>query len=451
MELKPDHTETSYETFGNNANYDSIINNDISGGYFGVMFCGISYSSWCYNNVIKGNNFHSQYYYSIFGYYERGLTIQRNTINIGSRMNSAYGVEDYYCVRSWIDANIITPGEYGIYMNYENEYSSGDSTVLINNIISNFYNSTYQIGIDGYLYNYNLRVLHNSIWVNGSTNSNYNYAAMFFYYPYNLIIRNNILTATGGIMLISLYYYTLGTPAIIEGNIYYYPNRAYPMFFNYGYYYNALADWRGSSYGLTSPHDVTCVDNVNPNFVSSTDLHLSTSFPPLKVIPQWVLWDVDGDTRCKFETAIGADEPAYKNGKRPVAGFYSDDTLCLSTPITFTNYASPTDREAQSWYLNRVFQTHNLNYTNSFPTVGLDTIMLISENCYGKDTFTKVVSVNSPLIAPHADFITLKNTAEVMDYITLNDLSTGCPSGWQWDIYPDTVYDPAQAGHGAHV
>ena len=216
------------------------------------------------------------------------------------------------------------------------------------------------------------------------------------------------------------------------------------MFFNYSTYYNALADWRGSSLGLTSPHDVTCVDNVNPNFISSTNLHLNNNFPPLKVIPQWVLWDVDGDTRCKFETAIGADEPAYKNGKRPVAGFYSDDTLCLSTPITFTNYASPTDREAQSWYLNRVFQTHNLNYTNSFPTVGLDTIMLISENCYGKDTFTKVVSVNSPLIAPHADFITLKNTAEVMDYITLNDLSTGCPSGWQWDIYPDTVYDPAQ-------
>ena len=434
-------SEGSYNTTGNNANKTIIENNEITGGYFGIILFGAGSSACCVDNIVRNNVFTGQYYYGFYTEYERGLIIKGNNIDIGSRNNSAYAFYGYFNMKSYFDANKIRPGQYGLYLYYENYYSTGDSSVITNNIISNFYNPTYQAGIISMYYGYNLKMYHNTIWVNGTQTNNYSYAAIVLQYSYgDNRILNNILISTGGTLLMTIYNYS-GTGVLTNANDYYYPNATTYMFNAYGsYYYTDLNAWKGATQGLATPHDTKSFDQINPNFTSTTDLHLNPFYPPLKTDPTFVMTDVDGAPRCRFDVCVGADESSYI-GAKPGAGFFIDDTVCYGTPQLFINYASANEKKSHYWYLNRVFQTKNLNFGYTFNTVGKDTIMLISENCYGRDTFKKVITVDSPSVKPVADFITMTNSAQILEYVTLYDLSAGCPSQWSWTIKPAEVYD----------
>jgi nitrous oxidase accessory protein NosD len=130
--------ESSTGGTGNNANYNLIKNCEIIGGYYGICFYGASTSAPCIGNEFIGNTFTGQYYNAAYLYYQREVVIQYNDIDIGLRYNTAYGIMSYYGQKSKIDGNIIKPGYYGMYLYYENYYSSSDSTMITNNIIYDF-------------------------------------------------------------------------------------------------------------------------------------------------------------------------------------------------------------------------------------------------------------------------------------------------------------------------
>ncbi|MEA3494948.1 MAG: hypothetical protein U9R42_02820, partial [Bacteroidota bacterium] len=221
---------SSSGTYGNNANFNLIKNNNITGGYCGINFRGISTSTSAVGNQYIGNTFTGQYYYAIYNYYQSADVIQYNNIDIGSRYSSAYAIYRYYSHGAIIDGNIINSGRYGIYTYRENYayYYGSDSTMITNNMMYDFYNSSYQVGM--YLrYSENLKIYHNTIAVDGSYANNYNYSALFFYYCYAPIVKNNILISTGGTMLITSYYYFYSN-ATIDYNDYIYPNRTTNMF-----------------------------------------------------------------------------------------------------------------------------------------------------------------------------------------------------------------------------
>jgi parallel beta-helix repeat protein len=431
-------SESGIQTTGDNANYNRILNNTITGGYYGVMFFGTSTNVVCMGNEISGNTFTQQYYYGIFLYYERGADVKNNIVDIGSRNTSAYAIYRYYCQSSKVDGNKLYPGQYGIYVYLENYYSTGDSTFFMNNIITNFKNTSYQTGIYSY-YNYNARIYNNSIWVNGSYANSYTYAAIcLYYYNINAYVYNNILVSTGNTMLLTSYYH-YGGPVTVDWNDYIYPNNGNYYFYEYSTYYTNLAGWKTAVNYIKAPHDAHSYDQRDAHFVSSTypfDLHISSNFPKIPgILLQNVTTDVDKDARCPYESGLGADEATFPIQK-PKAKFDIPDTICDGTPVVFMNYASAGEPKGHKWYIDGAYKGNTLNLNHTFSGVGAYVVKLVTSGCGGIDSFTKTVHVVTPPNPPKADFIADKNVVAVYEFIRLLDLSTGCPNTWEWSISP---------------
>jgi PKD repeat protein len=438
---------SAWSQYGNNAEYTTIEGNHITGGRIGVTFAGGSQTNLCVGNKIIGNHIEDQFDYGTLMYFQFNAEISNNVIenfvNIDAR---GIGMNNYNS-GSKINANIIHPGQYGIYLWYENYSNTTATTYVTNNIISDFKNTQYQRGITtsngtSGSYSYNLHIYHNSIHVDGSAASWWYYAAISLYYPYSPVIKNNILATTGGNILLSFY----GSPnsnATVDNNLYYYPNRpsTYYLFYNNGWFRD-VASWKTQTYRINSPHDVYSLDNVNPRFVSNTNLHLDPTYQPVKtdIITGYnVMYDVDGDLRCPYEATIGADESSFPISK-PTSNFTSEDTICFGSPITFLNTADPAAKQGYKWYLNGNLESTDRIWTYTFGAgTYVDTIMLVTANCGGADTFTKIVTIDAPQSKPGADFLSDLNYIETYYPVNFSDLTVDCPSSWTWSVYPASV------------
>ncbi|MFC2114564.1 immunoglobulin-like domain-containing protein [Bacteroidota bacterium] len=433
-------TVSSYSGYGINGNYNVISNNEINGGYCGINWNGSGTTSVCVGNEFIGNTLKSQSYYGIRQYYMGRSNVAFNKIS-NMRDINGYGYYSYYGTGNKVNGNMISAGTWGIRQHYENYYVS-DSSYVTNNMVYDFTNPNNQCGTYFY-YNYNTHILNNTIRVSGTLNS-YSYPAMFFYYYLNgSIIRNNILISTDASYLISIYYTYSGVD--IDQNLYIYPKTTG---YNYFYCYTPAMDFKNFAtfqpytFAYLGTHDENSLDNVDPHFASSTDLHLSNTYPPIKLENAGLMYDVDMDLRCPYETAIGADEPNFPVPK-PTSKFVSEDTLCFGTPITFVNVAGPDAKQGYWWYQNGKFKSNDRNFVTTFG-VGTyqDTITLITENCGGRDTFTKIITVDSPKSAPMADFVSDLNLVETAYPVQFYDISTNCPDTWEWFVYPDSVNVP---------
>jgi PKD repeat protein len=434
---------SSYSGYGDNGYDNEVSYCSIVGGYCGVVLNGASSSNVSNGWVIKENLITNAYYYGVRLYYIGRTDIERNTIK-GMRYSSSYGIYNYYGQATKLNANTINPGMYGIYQYYNNYYNTvGDTSFITNNMIYDFMNSTNQCGIYLYYYNYNNQVLHNTIRVEGTSND-YNYPAIgVYYYPTGTNVKNNILVSTDASFLLRCYY---PTGLNLDNNLYIYPtNKPANNYFYTGYpdtYFENFKTWQAYTDNYLSTHDENSMDNEDPHFASATDLHLTNNYPPIKVDNAGLYIDVDGDPRCIYETAIGADEPNFPVQK-PNSGFISEDTVCFGSPITFVNVAGDDAKQGYWWYHDGIFKGTNKDYTYTFgPGTYTDTIMLITENCGGSDTFTKYVVVDSPKGAPIADFVSDLNRVETAFPVQFYDISQNCPDSWKWIVSPDSVNDP---------
>jgi hypothetical protein len=82
-------------TSGSNENYNSIINNKIEGGYYGIYSYGTSSSSWEKGTIIQGNDVSGFYYYGITSYYSDSTQIIGNYVHDGTNATQ-YGIQSYY-------------------------------------------------------------------------------------------------------------------------------------------------------------------------------------------------------------------------------------------------------------------------------------------------------------------------------------------------------------------
>lgn len=290
------NSTTSYSGTGNSGNYNTIKNNLIRGGYFGLsQYASTSSSSstWTTGMWIENNEFYRCYY----GMYFRGSS---NKKIIGNKVdsNGYMTFYNYYSNADSVVRNILnteSSAYYNMYNYFNNYYgaSSTDTSYFINNMISN--GGTYNL-----ISYYNYRCL----WYNNSFSSGASYTA-YFVYPYYSEFKNNTFqnTSSGYALYIN------STSNIANGaigfNNYYAPNASNQIY--YGTNYTNYAAWQMSV--ITQN---TGSISADPQHVSATDL--STLSPNLNNvgIPLWqVTDDIDGDSRPTSPDKtpdIGADD-----------------------------------------------------------------------------------------------------------------------------------------------
>jgi PKD repeat protein len=295
---------------GSNCSNLTIDNCLIKGGYVGVNLYGLNTASPDTNNTIKNSVFDQVYYRGVYAYYQLSLNVESNSI-IGFRHNNAYGIQSYYSAGSLFNANLIKPGIYGIYMYRENYYKQTETSYITNNIIVDFANGVNQRGIALYYYCYNVKVYHNSIYVDGTSTSPYYAAVYVYYYANNSEIKNNILASNGTTYLLSL---TYANNLSVDYNDYYYGTSGSTKFY-INYNYTTFSTFKSMSTYINYPHDLNSYDNIDPGFVSTTDLHLDTLNSVSLMAPSiGILKDIDGESRSTtLGVNIGADEIPHPN------------------------------------------------------------------------------------------------------------------------------------------
>ncbi|MEI6507263.1 MAG: GEVED domain-containing protein, partial [Bacteroidota bacterium] len=300
----------------NNIYFDTCrVNNGSYGSYFysnSTSTLGTTSQNVGFNNC----DFVNQYSYGMYNMYLDGYKITRNRITTNSAYTAYYGMYNYWIM---VLANVSKPvcsgnriwgavGGYGIYNYYVGvnsmPFTAINKPIYANNMIQigSVANATYGI-YDAY--SYSADYINNSVNIGCTQTTNTSAAAWFVASnDAQTKIQNNIFAAYGG------------APAIrIDGGAGY-PTINYNDYYttgaNLGYIsataYTTFALWK-----TAIAKDVNSV-NVIPNYVSTTDLHISTSTNVLSIAANALaLMDYDNMARCAT-TDIGADHhPANDN------------------------------------------------------------------------------------------------------------------------------------------
>ncbi|MCW8898003.1 MAG: fibronectin type III domain-containing protein [Flavobacteriales bacterium] len=300
---------TSATTAGASGAYNTITNNHIIGGYYGVTINGASSTSESMNNVVDSNRIEDFYFY---GTYLRSISNSSISFNDISRPNRTsvstfYGL---YFITSG-EGNIIegnrlhdpfrglggvsTSASYPIY------YSSVDANVgnenrVVNNLIYNINSNgtiyaLYNIGSDGVHYYHNTISLDDQNATGGITRGFYQTTTAS-----NIEFVNNIVTVTraGSGVKYCLYFNTTTSTIVSNNNVLYTPTTIN----NTGYFggnQNTLADWQTATSG-----DASSVD-ADPLYVNPTANDFAPSSPLVDGIADAsvnVTTDIFGVTRA---------------------------------------------------------------------------------------------------------------------------------------------------------
>jgi hypothetical protein len=150
----------------------SIINNLIDGGYHGIHMNGSSVNMNT-NLIIDSNTIQNNYYYGLYNYYSKYISISYNTVlsRISNTYTDWYGLSVSYSHAERIIGNRILQRSngimrpYGLYFAYQQTVSTVlDTAHIINNeIILNMTTSYAGMSLNGYA-----KIINNSIYIEGS-------------------------------------------------------------------------------------------------------------------------------------------------------------------------------------------------------------------------------------------------------------------------------------------
>jgi len=411
----------SYYGNGNNGNYNQIIDNEVMGGYMGIVVYGSSTSNMAEGNEFHNNHITRMYFYGVYFYYASGTVFHDNVIE-DHRNTYNYGMYSYYTSNVDYQRNTFE-AYYGNFMGYLNYYNYNGT---VRSIIANnqFVGENRSYAVYGYQMN-NVDFWHNSLYGKGSY-------LCYWYYMNNIDLRNNIFYYEG--TNYAIYYYN-GTWTDMDYNDYYMAsgNVAY-MSGTACQNLSALKTWN-SNFNNNSYE-------VDPEWVSpGEDHHVTSKFPKIYGAGVGVTDDMDQDTRCKFAPSVGSDE-FVQTQLPPVASFSKPDTAWLGSPTVFLNANKASRTTGATWYVNGVMVSDSIHLEYTPTNSGYDTISLVMENCSGTDSAAQLVFVSPILRAPKVDFSASGEDIYTGDIIRLLDLSANGVTQWQWDISPKVVYDP---------
>ncbi|MCX6256518.1 MAG: GEVED domain-containing protein [Bacteroidia bacterium] len=222
----------------------------------------------------NGENFGFHMYYCSNGY-----VITGNNVSISNAANTEYGTNIQYCGASASSPALIA-----------NNFFSLNSQALTNN---NF--GIYALGTDSTKY---LHVLYNSVNIYGGANASSRAFTLANSTAVGIVVKNNIFSNVAGGY--ASYIDNVTTGWSMNNNDYYTTGS------NIGYWgsaYPTLAAWQ-----TATGQDAASL-NVNPFFVSNTNLHTFNGILNALATPMAeVTTDIDGDARDPLTPDIGADE-----------------------------------------------------------------------------------------------------------------------------------------------
>ena len=272
----------------------TITNNEIEGGYYGIYLSQLGG-----NNVLSftvSNNSVTDFYYTgIYSSYIDRIYINSNAISSRNSSNNIglkiIGSEYFSTYGNKISMNS-TSSSKGIILqsiSYTGTFFSHSTSYLHNNFISINGTGSDWTGIYSSNSDY-INLYYNTIYLGGGGNYSY---GLYCSSGNGIICKNNIFVNTG-------YGYSIYTNSgsTIQDSDY---NNLYSNGTN-------LAYWAGNKRTLADlPQDNNSI-NINPVFVSSTDLHtLTTELNGAGTSSIGSYFDIDGETRGA-NPDIGADE-----------------------------------------------------------------------------------------------------------------------------------------------
>lgn len=310
---------------------NTVQNNRIVGGYYGVYFYGGNGNLQLGNKVLN-NQIDSVYYYGVYGYYADQMEISGNVMDLTTRNNiQADGIYGLYNTNGIFVGNKIHAPDYGFYISNSSTLAGPTirKTIIANNMIT----SDSDFGL--YLNAVNLvNIYHNSIVTNGpaATSSPAVYLLASTTYPIgNYDVRNNIFYATMSEA------FETGTAV---------PDTIFNKLDNNIYYTGGATTFRiaGSNYSdLTAYQAANTIFNTaslqgDPSFFSLNDLHIAGALAnDAGDNSVGILTDIDGDARPFAGSTvvdIGADE-------------YSPPTC--PPPTTLSSYGSTSSSAIINW------------------------------------------------------------------------------------------------------
>jgi parallel beta-helix repeat protein len=413
------------------AEHNTFTNNTFNDGSYGIYYYGSGTTVLGSGILVENNNFIEQYYSGIYLYYLDAPIVNNNNISSSSSYTSFYGISAGYCDNALeITKNTIEHSQsgYGI-RTYYCDGTPSATGLIANNMVS-YYNGTstlygiyhYYSTYQDYYYN-SIRVQSTSastraFYAYGSTTTPSNYLNIF-----NNIFENSGTTGYG----IYLNSSTTVLNTTHDYNNIYTPNGA--IFAYYGAAYNDLSAWQSATSQANNSYD------INPNFVSNTNLHVIGSnmndiADPIAAITD----DIDGDIRNASTPDIGADEYEPLNEDAGITAFNGPLGPCSGTlsniEVTLFNYGLDTlNNVTIEWEVNGIAQT-SFNFGGDLISA-IDTNLII-----GTYTFTAGTTYDIK--------IWTSNPNGVIDLNNNNDtlLHTGIHTTMDGGLY---TIDPGQA------
>lgn len=299
--------------------YNKVINNEINGGYYGVIIYGTSGNiTGTRANIVANNTIKRPYYYGIYIGYQDSVLVNNNKISNPSRpiiSTTNYGIYNVGALRSTITNNTISDYFRGNLSTsnsfYGIAFSAADNTAGNMSLVAN--NEIYGIGANGTLYGlYNsssngIQNYHNSINFDHPTaTSGVSYGVYQTTLSTDLEYKNNSISITrAGVGLRYGYYFVTNT-TVAQLNY----NNIYVPGGNVGYWsataYSSLASWQTANGGVFDLNSISQnpLYNGSRNLIPQNGTPLASVGTPLTN----VVFDRLGNVRSGVGPFIGAYE-----------------------------------------------------------------------------------------------------------------------------------------------
>lgn len=289
---------------GFNNNNSIFDGNTILNGSYGLYIRGTASTDRELGNKLINNTIDGFYYYGIYSYYQRDLSIDGNEVTsqpTGSTYSTVYGIYTYY-TDTLISLKNNKISLYGITANYGLYLSStanslSNPSAVVNNFISILSPASTSSTFYGVYFTSatNVNFANNSVRIqSGGSNTSKN-----LYLSSGLInlLNNNLVNEGHGYAI-----YVSTTSALGSSNF----NNIYSNGTAIGYYSAAQATMM--SWRTATSKDANSV-SILPLFLGTNDLHILTpSLMGLGTPLAYVTNDIDGDIRDLVSPDIGADE-----------------------------------------------------------------------------------------------------------------------------------------------
>jgi PKD repeat protein len=413
---------TSVAAAGDFGNYNLFEENTITGGYQAIRLEGEGTANYSEGNVIRNNLLDNWYRYGMYTYYQDGLVVDGNRINL-PRSTIGDAMYHLYASNFQITGNSSRGDDYGLYMTNANVNFAGTGQSLIaNNMLVSENSYGFYMGTGSK----NVNIYHNSAHSQSGTTATVNLAA-----GTNIDFRNNIVVKSGGGTNIAFQVASGVAFANLDYNVFYDPGSTAPFSFS-GTTYKKLEDLQAAvpAYNKNSVY-------ADPGFASATDLHLSASTAARPFgLNVGVTEDIDKDKRCVSLPTIGADESlAGKTGHMLVA-LTAPDTVYVSSPSEVSAKLPSTQAQTIKWYLDNTFIGTTATIDLLAPATGSHELKLVAENCDTKDSALKTVVVVNPAKAPDVQFLSDRNFINQGESVQFTELTNGGATDLRWSVSP---------------